>query len=331
MTTIATSITDLIGHTPLLELQKYSTNRGLRARLLAKLEYLNPLGSVKDRTAWSIIRQAEESGALQPGGTIVDVTSGNTGISLAAIAARHGYRTKFYLSDNISPDKITLLQAFGADVVTVPNVNFADPPFLATLVERIRTENPDAYFTDQLANPANPQAHYSTTGPEIWADTDGQVDILVTGVGTGGTVTGTAKYLREHNPDLQVVLAEPGLGSLPTEENPYPHEIDGVHKVTEVETEYLPDNFDPAAPTEVIALETADARTAAQALAAEEGLLIGTSAGAITWVATQLAQRPENAGKTIVAVLPDSGERYLAAGTFATASAQTDGRVPQPA
>jgi len=316
MAAISRSITDLIGNTPLLELAKYSENRGLGARIVAKIEYFNPAGSVKDRAAWSIIRSAESEGLLEPGGLIVDITSGNTGIALAAVAARRGYRTKFYLSDNISPDKITLLSAYGAEVVKVPNGNFADPAFLPTFLEQIAAENPGAFFANQLGNPANPRVHYETTGPEIWRDTDGVVDALVGGVGTGGTVSGAGRYLREQNPDIYVVVAEPGLESLPTVENPYPDEIDGVHKVSEVEADFLPPNFDETVTNEVIALETQQAWETARALAREEGLLVGTSSGAIVWAATQLADRAEFAGKTIVAVLPDTGERYLSAGTF---------------
>jgi cysteine synthase A len=317
MPDIRTSIIDLIGNTPLLELAAYAANRDLPARIVAKVEYFNPAGSVKDRAAWAIIRAAEEAGLLQPGGQIVDITSGNTGIALAAVAARRGYRTKFYLSDNISPDKITLLAAYGAEIVKVPNGSFADPAFLPAFLERIQAENPDAYFSNQLGNPVNPQVHYETTGPEIWRDTDGEVDAVVGGVGTGGTISGAGRYLREQNPDVKVFVAEPGLGSLPTAENPYPAEIDGVHKVSEVESDFLPQNFDASVVDEAIALETEQAFETARALAREEGLLVGTSSGAIVWAATQLARRPEFAGKTIVAVLPDTGERYLSAGTFA--------------
>jgi len=317
MPDIRTSIIDLIGDTPLLELAAYAANRDLKARLVAKVEYFNPAGSVKDRAAWSIIRTAEEAGLLGPGGKIVDITSGNTGIALAAIAARRGYTAKFYLSDNISPDKVALLRAYGAEVVTFPNGDLADPAFEPALLQRIESENPDAYFTNQLGNPANPRAHYETTGPEIWRDTGGAVDVFVGGIGTGGTISGAGRYLRERNPGIKIFVAEPGPGSLPTAENPYPAEIDGVHKVSEVEPDFLPQNFDAAVVDEAIPLETAQAFETARALAREEGLLVGTSSGAIVWVATQLARRPEFEGKTIVAVLPDTGERYLSAGAFA--------------
>ncbi|MER9934214.1 cysteine synthase family protein [Mesorhizobium sp. M0088] len=312
MPRIHNSITDLIGNTPLLELHNYRRKRDLGGRIIAKLEYFNPAGSVKDRIAWAIVKDAEDAGKLRPGDLIVDVTSGNTGIGLAAVAASRGYRAKFYLSDNISPDKVKILRLYCAEIVTVENQFFLDPQALEKITQRVKDENPGAFFTDQLANPANPRVHFETTGPEIWRDTDGAVDILVGGVGTGGTLSGGGRFLKSKKPGLKVVIAEPAEGSLPTEENPYPDEIDGVHKVTEVPAEQLPGNFDTTIADEVIALNTADARRAALDLVADEGIFAGTSSGAALWAATQLAGRPENAGKVIVAVLPDIGERYLA-------------------
>jgi cysteine synthase A len=315
VTKIYQSFTELIGNTPLLELHNYRRSRALGARILAKIEYFNPAGSVKDRIAWALISRAEDEGQLQRGDLIVDVTSGNTGIGLAAVAASRGYRTKFYLSDNISQDKVKLLRHFGAEIVTVQNEFFLDPEALEKISARIREENPTAFFTDQLANPANPQTHFETTGPEIWRDTDGAVDIFVGGVGTGGTISGAGRFLKSQKADLKVVIAEPAAESLPTEDNPYPDEIDGVHKVSEVPPEQLPRNFDTTIADEIIALNTADARVAARALAAEEGIFAGTSSGAVLWAATQLARRPENASKLIVAILPDTGERYLSTST----------------
>ncbi|MFJ6321380.1 MULTISPECIES: PLP-dependent cysteine synthase family protein [unclassified Rhizobium] len=311
MTRIYNSFSELIGNTPLLELHNYRRNRRLDARILAKVEYFNPAGSIKDRIAWGIIKEAEDAGKIRPGDLLVDVTSGNTGIGLAAVAASRGYRTKFYLSDNISQDKVKLLRLFGAELVIVKNEFFLDPEALDKITARVRDENPTAFFTDQLANPANPRTHFETTGPEIWRDTEGTVDIFVGGVGTGGTISGAGKFLRSKKPDVKIIIAEPALESLPTEENPYPDEIDGVHKVSEVPPEQLPRNFDTAIADEVIPLNTADARATARALAAEEGIFAGTSSGAVLWAATQLAVKPENAGKVIVAVLPDTGERYL--------------------
>lgn len=316
MPALVSTLTDLIGDTPLLELARYGRNRGLGARILGKIELLNPVGSVKDRIAWGIVRDAEERGLLGPGGSIVDLTSGNTGIALAAIAASRGYRSTFYVGDNVSPDKLALIHAFGAEIVLVENEFFLDPEALDTLRERAATEHPEAYFTDQLANPANPRVHYATTGPEIWAATGGEVDVLVGGVGTGGTLSGAGRYLKERRPGLRVVVAEPGLGSIPSEENLYPREIDGVHKITEAEPQQIPANFDQSIADEFIAVETEDAFATSRALAREEGLLAGTSSGAIVRAATRVAERPENAGRTIVAILPDSAERYLSAGIF---------------
>jgi cysteine synthase len=309
---IAVDLSDLIGNTPLLELRNYQRRRNLPGRIVAKLEFFNPAGSIKDRIAWAIIHEAETAGKLKPGDRIVDVTSGNTGVGLAAVAASRGYRAKFYVSDNISADKVKLLRLYGAEIVTVANEFFTDPEALEKITLRIQQENPDAFFTDQLANPANPQAHFDTTGPEIWRDTAGAVDIFVAGVGTGGTVSGAGRFLKSMKPTLRVVVAEPSLESVPTPENPYPDEIDGVHKVTEAPPESLPKNFDRAIVDEVVALNTAQARRTALELVAEEGILAGVSSGAVLWAATEVAGRAENAGKLIVAVLPDTGERYLA-------------------
>jgi len=313
---IAHDITDLIGGTPLLELGRYAAKRELGARVLGKVEFVNPVGSVKDRIAWAIIRDGEEQGLLAPGRTVVDITSGNTGIALAAIAASRGYRTKFYLGDNTSPDKRRILEALGAELIPIPNSLFLDPDALAQLFEQVEAENPDAFIANQLGNPANPQAHYETTGPELWRDTGGQIDILVAGVGTGGTVTGAGRFLKEQRADIRVVIAEPGDASLPTEENVYPAEIDGVHKVLDIEEDRLPPNYDVTIADEVLQVEAEEAYATARALLREEGLFVGPSAGATVHVATRLALRPENAGKTIVAVLPDTGERYLSAGVF---------------
>ncbi|UVY83565.1 cysteine synthase family protein [Brachybacterium sp. NBEC-018] len=313
---IASGIIDLIGGTPLIELSRFAAARGARARILGKAEFQNPLGSVKDRIAWGIIRSAEEEGRLHPGDLIVDITSGNTGIALAAIAAGRGYRTKFYLGDNISPDKHLLLEAIGAELVTVPNSLFLDPEALDILFARAQEENPGAFIADQLSNPANPAAHYASTGPEIWRDTEGAVDVLVAGVGTGGTSAGTGRFLKKRKPEVRVVIAEPGEGSVPTEEAPYPDEIDGVHKVVDVEPEQLPGNYDAALVDEVVGVEAAEAYAAARAALHEEGLLVGPSAGANLEVAARLAQRPELEGATIVVILADTGERYLSAGVF---------------
>jgi cysteine synthase len=310
-TRISNSLADLIGDTPLLELHNFVRNRDLQARIAAKIEYFNPAGSVKDRIAWAIIKDAESSGKLRPGDLIVDVTSGNTGIGLAAIAASRGYRSKFYVSDNISQDKVKVLRLYGAEIVVVKNEFFLDPQALEKISARIKEENPTAFFTDQLANPANPRAHFETTGPEIWRDTDGTVDFFVGGVGTGGTISGAGRYLKSKKATLKVVIAEPSENSVPNEENPYPDEIDGVHKVSDVPRESLPKNFDDAVADEIISMSTAEARRTALALVAEEGVFAGVSSGAALYAATRLAARPENSGKLIVVLLPDTGERYL--------------------
>lgn len=313
---IAHDITELIGETPLLELHRLAESHGAQARILAKVEFFNPLSSVKDRIAWAIIRDAEEQGLLYPGKSIVDLTSGNTGIALAAIAAARGYPIKLYVLESTSPDKVKILRSLGAEIVPVSNDIFLDPEGIEKLFEKIVTENPDAYFTNQLANPVNPLEHYATTGPEIWRDAAGEVDFLIGGVGTGGTVSSAGRFLKEQQPDVRVIVAEPGERSLPTEENPYPAEIDGVHKVTELEDDQLPPNFDSAVVDEVQAVEAETAYATAREVLRAEGLFVGSSAGAALTVALRLARRPENAGKTVVAVIPDTGERYLSAGVF---------------
>lgn len=315
-TPIASGITDLIGNTPLIDLSGFASGREGKARLLGKVEFFNPLFSVKDRIA-APIRQAEESGELVPGQLIIDVTSGNTGVALAGIAAARGYRTRFYLGDRTSPTKQKILEALGAETVPTDNSIFIDTEGLEKLVERVREENPDVYFTDQLGNPVNRTIHFETTGPEIWRDTAGEVDILVGGVGTGGTVSGAGRYLKDQKQGFRVVVTEPGENSVPTEENVNPEaEIDGVHKVAGLEDEQLPPNYDISIADEIIPVEAKEGYATARAVFKETGLFIGSSAGAIVTAAAQLAARPENEGKTIVAVLPDAGERYLAAGVF---------------
>ncbi|MQB46255.1 cysteine synthase family protein [Rhizobium sp. ICMP 5592] len=304
-------LSELVGNTPILDLRRIRAARRVLSRILVKIEYLNPAGSVKDRTAWSIIREAERSGQLKPGDLLVDITSGNTGIGLAAIAASRGYRTKFYLRDVISRDKINILRQFGAEVVLIENEKFLVPDALNDILQTIRNENPGAFFTDQRENPANPLIHLETTGPEIWRDTDGDVDILVGTVGTGGTISGAGRFLKQQKPGVHVVVAEPTPESVPTLDNPDAEAIEGVHKVTEVEESHLPGTYDSTVVDEVIAVTTAEAQKTALAVAREEGILVGTSSGAALAVALVLAARPENADKTIVVIVPDSGERYL--------------------
>lgn len=318
----------LVGDTPLLELNRFAEGLKLGARILAKIEYLNPAGSIKDRTAWGLIRDAEESGQLKAGQRIVDLTSGNTGIGLAALAAARGYPSKFYLRNTISDDKLKLLQQYGAEIVLIDNSVFLEPGAIHAIIDRVRRENPDAYYTNQRANPANPRIHFETTGPEIWRGTEGEIDIFVAAVGTGGTISGTGRFLKAHNPEVKVVVVEPGPASVPSLETPYPDAIEGVHKVTDVEPGYLPENFDASVVDEVIVTETAQAREFVRILAQREGILAGTSSGAVLFAASALARRPENAGKTIVAIVADSGERYLSPPKLGPALAEKSARAP---
>lgn len=322
MTSQRNSFAALVGNTPLLELRRFGQALKLDARILAKIEYLNPAGSIKDRTAWGLIREAEESGRLKPGQRIVDLTSGNTGIGLAALAAARGYRAKFYLRNTIGDDKIRLLRHYGAEIVLIDNSEFLAEGAIHAIIDRVRRENPDAYYTNQRGNPANPRVHFETTGPEIWRDTNGEVDIFVAAVGTGGTISGTGRFLKAQKPGVKVVVVEPGPASVPSPEVPYPDAIEGVHKVTEVDAGHLPENFDAAVVDEVIVTETAQARELARVLAQEEGILAGTSSGAVLFAAAALARRPENAGRTIVAIVADSGERYLSPPKLGPAGAE---------
>lgn len=310
-------LSELIGNTPVLALHRIVAKRNLQAQILAKIEYLSPAGSIKDRAAWGIIREGERSGKLQPGGLLVDVTSGNTGIGLAAVAASRGYRTKFYLRNIISQEKLAILAHYGAEVVLIDSSEFTGLGAVDAILARIRDENPDAFFTDQRGNPANPNIHEETTGPEIWRDTQGRVDILVAAVGTGGTISGTGRFLKRQNPTLRVVVAEPTPDAIPTADRPYAENIEGVHKVTEVERGDLPANFDADIVDEVIAVDVAQAKAAALAFAREEGILAGTSGGAVLHAAVQVAARPAHVGKVIVVIVPDSGERYLSPPTVA--------------
>lgn len=308
---IYNDISELVGDTPLVSFSRLQKSNEISARLLAKIEYLNPAGSIKDRTALGIIRYAERGGKIKPGDLLVDLTSGNTGIGIAAIATAKGYRTKFYLRDTISEDKINILRQFGSEIVLIDNDELLEPGVLQRVLDRIRSENPDAYYTGQRSNPANPAIHFETTGPEIWRDTDGAVDILVSTVGTGGTISGTGRYLKEKKSSLRVILVEPTADSVPSIDNPRVETIEGVHKVTDIEENVLPENYDRTVVDEIIAVTTEQSRRAAVSVAREEGFLVGTSSGAAIAAALQVAKRQENAGKTIVAVLPDSGERYL--------------------
>ena len=302
------SVTELIGRTPLLELCNYERNHGLHATLLAKLECMNPAGSAKDRVAANMIARAEESGQLAPGGTIIEPTSGNTGIGLAAAAAAKGYHVILTMPDTMSVERRALIAAYGAEIVLTPGADGMSGA--VARAEELHRSIPGSIIAGQFENPANPEAHEKTTGPEIWADTDGKVDIFVAGAGTGGTVSGVGRYLKAQNPKIQIVAFEPASSPLLTEGHAGPHGLQGIG------ANFVPENLDRGVLDEILTVTDADAYAAGRELARTEGILVGITSGAAVWAAAQLAMRPENAGKTIVALLPDSGERYLSTPMF---------------
>ena len=320
------SIAELVGKTPLLELTGLEKKLGLEAKVIVKLEYFNPNQSVKDRIALAMIEDAEKSGKLKPGYTVVETTSGNTGIGLAAIAAAKGYKFRVYIQDQVSEERFKVIHAFGGETIKLSEdpviakvLGETGGDFVAAikaLKEQVLDKEENIFFVDQCSNPANPGVHERTTGPEIWNDTDGNVDILVANVGTGGTVSGTGKYLKSKNPDLKVVAIQPGPDSLPSEANPAPEEITGVHPFDGIPAERIPSTMNLDIYDEKFEVETIDAYKAARAAAKSDGILVGTSSGAAIHTAVELAKRPENKGKTIVAVLPDTGLRYLSTNLF---------------
>ncbi len=326
MSKIYNSITELVGKTPLLEIKGYEKLHNLEAKILVKLEYFNPNQSVKDRIAYAMIEDAEKKGLLKPGYTIIETTSGNTGIGVAAIAASKGYKFRVYIQDQVSEERFKVIKAFGAEVIKLsedPVIGKAlaetGGDFVAAIKafrEEVLAKQTNVFFLDQVSNPANPLIHEKTTGPEIWNDTDGKVDILVANVGTGGTVSGTGKYLKSKNPKIKVVAIQPGPNSLPSTENPSPEEITGVHAFEGIPEERIPATFDRTIYDEKAEVETYEAFIAAREVAKTDGILVGTSSGAAIYAATVLAKRPENKGKTIVAVLPDTGLRYLSTKLF---------------
>ncbi|MDY4444501.1 cysteine synthase A [Butyricicoccus sp.] len=305
---VKTSITQLIGGTPLLELVNYEKNHQLNAKILAKLEFFNPAGSVKDRVASAMIADAEASGVLKPGATIIEPTSGNTGIGLAAVGTAKGYHVILTMPETMSVERRMLVAAYGAEVVLTSGS--AGMKGAIAKAEELEKSIENAVILGQFVNPANPKAHYETTGPEIWKDTEGKVDILVAGVGTGGTVTGIGKYLKEQNPNVKVVAVEPASSPVLSQGKAGPHKIQGIG------AGFVPDTLDTGVYDEVFPVENEDAFATGRAVAKTEGVLVGISSGAALYAATQLAKRPENAGKTIVAVLPDTGERYLSTALF---------------
>ena len=302
-------ITDLIGNTPLLELGNYEKKHGLEARLLAKLEYFNPAGSIKDRIAMAMLDDAEAKGLLKPGAVIIEPTSGNTGIGLAAVGAARGYTVVLTMPETMSVERRNLLKAYGAQVVLTDGSKGMKGAIAKA--QELADAMPGSFIPGQFTNPANPEIHRRTTGPEIWRDTEGKVDIFVSGVGTGGTITGVGEYLKAQNPDVRVVAVEPASSPVLSEGRSGPHKIQGIG------AGFVPDTLNTAVYDEIIAVENEDAFAIGREVARTDGILVGISSGAALYAATQLAQRPENRGKVIVALLPDTGDRYLSTPLFA--------------
>lgn len=308
MSKIYTSMDQMIGRTPLLELCRIQQQLGLEARVLAKLEYLNPAGSVKDRAALSMIRDAEQKGLLKEGSVIVEPTSGNTGIGLAAVAAARGYRVVIVMPETMSLERRQLMRAYGAELVLTEGSKGMSGA--VEKAQQLVQQIPGAFLAGQFTNPANPQAHFETTGPEIWQDTEGHVDVFVAGVGTGGTITGVGRYLKSQDPAVRIVGVEPAASPLLSKGTAGPHKIQGIG------ANFVPQVLDTAIYDELLAVTDQDAFAAGRLMARTEGVLVGISSGAALWAAVELAKRPENRGKTIVTLLPDTGDRYLSTGMF---------------
>ncbi len=309
MTKIAKKLTDLVGNTPLLELDKYSKAKGLETPVIAKVEFFNPGGSVKDRIALAMIEDAEQKGILKPGATIIEPTSGNTGVGLALASAVKGYHLILTMPETMSVERRNLVKAYGAEVRLTPGKDGMAGAIRAA--EELRDSIPGAVILQQFENPANPARHYATTGPEIWRDTDGQVDIFVAGVGTGGTVTGVAKYLKEQNPAVRVVAVEPKSSAVLNGGQSGPHKIQGIG------AGFVPKTYDASVIDEVFDVDNDDAIRTGREVAQQEGLLVGISSGAALYAAIEVAKRHENKGKKIVVLLPDTGERYLSTVLYA--------------
>ena len=308
MAKVYTSITQLIGGTPLVELKNYEAENKLEATILAKLEYFNPAGSVKDRIAKAMLDDAEAKGLLKPGATIIEPTSGNTGIGLASVAAARGYKIILTMPETMSVERRNLLKAYGAELVLTDGAKGMKGAIAKA--QELAESTPGSFIPGQFTNPANPAVHRATTGPEIWADTDGKVDIFVAGVGTGGTLTGVGEYLKAQNPNVKIVAVEPAGSPVLSKGVAGPHKIQGIG------AGFVPDTLNTKIYDEIIPVENDDAFKTGRAIARKEGVLIGISSGAAVYAATVLAQRPENKGKTIVALLPDTGDRYLSTPLF---------------
>ena len=309
MSRIYTSADQLIGHTPLLELVHIEKEENLEAKVLAKLEYFNPAGSVKDRIAKAMIDDAEAKGLLKPGSVIIEPTSGNTGIGLASVAAARGYRIIIVMPETMSVERRQLMKAYGAELVLTEGAKGMKGAIAKA--DELAKELPNSFIPGQFVNPANPTVHKATTGPEIWEDTDGKVDIFVAGVGTGGTVTGTGEYLKSRNPNVKVVAVEPASSPVLSQGHA------GAHKIQGIGAGFVPDVLDTKIYDEIITVENDDAFATGRLIGKHEGVLVGISSGAAVWAAIELAKRPENKGKTIVALLPDTGDRYLSTPLFA--------------
>ena len=309
MSNIYTSADQLIGKTPLLELVHIEKEEGLEAKVLGKLEYFNPAGSVKDRIAKAMIDDAEAKGLLKPGSVIIEPTSGNTGIGLASVAAARGYRIIIVMPETMSVERRQLMKAYGAELVLTEGAKGMKGAIAKA--DELAKEIPNSFIPGQFVNPANPAVHKATTGPEIWEDTDGKVDIFVAGVGTGGTVTGTGEYLKSQNPNVKVVAVEPASSPVLSKGTP------GAHKIQGIGAGFVPDVLNTSVYDEIIAVENDDAFATGKLIGKKEGVLVGISSGAAVWAAIELAKRPENKGKTIVALLPDTGDRYLSTPLFA--------------
>lgn len=308
MSRVANNLTELIGKTPLLKLKGFAAKEGVAANLIGKLEYYNPAGSVKDRIAWAMIREAEESGKLNPDSVIIEPTSGNTGIGLAAVAAARGYRIILTMPETMSVERRKLLAAYGAELVLTEGAKGMKGAIARA--QELAEQTPNSFIPGQFVNPVNPQVHRETTGPEIWEDTDGQVDILVSGIGTGGTITGAGEFLKSKKADLKVIAVEPADSPVLSAGTAGPHKIQGIG------AGFVPDTLNTGIYDEIITVKNEDAFVVGREVAKTEGLLVGISSGAALWAAAQVSKRPENAGKNIVVILPDTGERYLSTALF---------------